>query len=110
MNRPVFALGIVFAATALVSSVIVTLELAFAGPVAPATGPSTNIPLFEFEPQAQLHCPDDAIVWATANMGIYNSSTDRWYGRTSSGAYACLREAQNAGYRAQSVASSPVVR
>jgi hypothetical protein len=103
MSRAAVAVAIVLSAAVLSSSALVIFETVLAVPDAKANGSLAKIPLFEFEQQAQLHCPDDAIVWATASMGIYNSSTERWYGRTSSGAYGCLREVANAGYRAQRV-------
>jgi hypothetical protein len=91
----------VLSASVLVPSAVVIGEFAFAVPGAKANSPSASIPLFQFERQAQLHCPDDSIIWATVSTGIYNSSADRWYGRTRSGAYGCLRDAKNAGYRVE---------
>jgi hypothetical protein len=99
MNRPGLPFAVALSAAALLSSAIVVFELDFTVPGAAANSLSANIPLFQFEQEAQLHCPDDSVVWATASRGIYNSSADRWYGRTSSGAYGCLHEAENAGYR-----------
>jgi hypothetical protein len=103
MNRPVLAVAIVLLAAVLVSSSVVIFEFAKIVPGAEANSPLAKIPLFQFERQARLHCPDDSIVWATAGFGSYSSSADRWYGRTSSGAYGCLHEAETAGYRAQRV-------
>lgn len=103
MNRVVFALAIVLSAAVLVSSAIVIVEFAQYVPGARATSRLANIPLFQFERQAQLHCPNDAIVWAAAVTGTYNSRADSWYGRTSNGAYGCLHEAEIAGYRATRV-------
>ena len=103
MSRPVAALAIVLSAAVLVSSAVVIAELVTNAPRAEANVPSATIPLFEFERQAQLHCPDDSIVWATAGTGTYDSGSNRWYGRTSSGAFGCLHDAENAGYRARRV-------
>jgi hypothetical protein len=58
-----------------------------------------EVPRFQFEQQAQQHCPGDSVVWATAGSGIYNSNAERWYGRTGDGTFTCLLDAQKAGYR-----------
>jgi hypothetical protein len=71
-----------------------------AAPLAAAAVLPPTQPNFQFEQQAQLHCPADAIVWVVESRGSYNSSLERWYGRTSNGAYACLGDALKAGYRA----------
>ena len=65
-----------------------------------ASRPRLDVTVFQFEQQAQLHCPEDAIVWVVVSRGIYNASVERWYGRTSNGAYACRQDAERAGYRA----------
>ena len=69
-----------------------------------ATALLPEIPHFQFEQQAQQHCPDDAVVWATTRSGVYNSNDERWYGQTGDGTYACLQDAQKAGYHANSAA------
>lgn len=61
-----------------------------------------EVPHFQFEQQAQQHCPDDSVVWATPRSGVYNSSGERWYGQTSDGTFACLLDAQKAGYHVTS--------
>jgi len=61
---------------------------------------------FQFEPQAQQHCPGDSVIWADAALRLYNVKDERWYGNTKSGAYACLREVEKAGYRARRTTSS----
>jgi hypothetical protein len=55
-------------------------------------------PLFQFEQQAQLHCPADTVVWTDAALHLYNLKGERWYGATKNGAYACLRDGEKAGY------------
>ena len=52
--------------------------------------PRPDIAVFQFERQAQLHCAGDA-------------NTERWYGQTKNGAFACLRDAERAGYRANTL-------
>ncbi len=101
MNRTILTAAIVLSTAVLFTSVGVMFEFALAVPGADTRNPPANIPLFQFERQAQLHCPDDSVVWATAAAGSYDLSADRWYGRTSDGAFGCLHEAENAGYRVQ---------
>lgn len=104
MKRPLLAFAIVLSAAVLVSSAGVMVEFARVVPGANANGLLAKVPLFEYERQAQLHCPNDSIVWATAVAGTYESSADdRWYGRTSNGAYGCLHEVEIAGYRVKRV-------
>ena len=68
-------------------------------PASGATVPSPDEARFEFERSAQNHCPGEAIVWIDATSRTYDVSTDRFYGRTSTGAFVCLQEATTAGYR-----------
>ena len=83
------------------------VSLVFLGaPLAEAAAVLPDMPHFQFEQQAQQHCPADAIVWVVASRGLYNSSSERWYGRTSNGTYACLGDAEKAGYRASPTASA----
>lgn len=78
--------------------------LLFGLPLVHAATLSPEMPHFQFELQAQQHCPADAVVWVVATRGLYNASSERWYGRTNNGTYACLRDAEKAGYRASSTA------
>jgi hypothetical protein len=57
-------------------------------------------PLFNTEQQAQQHCLADVVVWLNIPSGVYHFKGQRWYGRTKSGAYACKKEADQAGDRA----------
>jgi hypothetical protein len=90
--------------TLLIAVMLVLIFVArYAGadnPSAAADGPRLDVAVFQFEQQAQLHCPEDSIVWVVASRGTYNASAERWYGRTSNGAYACHQDAERAGYRA----------
>ena len=86
---------------------LLAVSLLFLGaPLAEAAAVLPDMPHFQFELQAQQHCPADAVVWVVATRGLYNSSSERWYGRTSNGTYACLADAEKAGYRASSSASA----
>jgi len=101
MIRPTLALATLLSAAVLLSSVGFIVAFAVAVPRTQARHLSAKIPLFQFEGQAQIHCPKDSIVWANAGNHMYNTNGERWYGRTSTGAYGCLHEAEKAGYRAQ---------
>ncbi|MGO8920691.1 MAG: hypothetical protein ACLQJR_32760 [Stellaceae bacterium] len=86
------------------------LSLVFLEPLAGADSPPAkrggarpDIAAFQFERQAQLYCGDDDVVWVIASRGIYNASTERWYGQTNNGAFACLHDATRAGYRASTI-------
>ena len=78
------------------------MSLFVGAPAAHAAGPLPGIAQFEFEQQAQKHCPGQAIVWIEPRLHIYNVGTDRFYGQTRTGTFACLREAEIAGYRSRS--------
>lgn len=75
-------------------------------PLADAVALPPEMPHFQFELQAQQSCPADAVVWVVASRGFYNSSSERWYGRTSNGTYACLGDAEKAGYHASTAATA----
>jgi hypothetical protein len=67
--------------------------------LAPAAAMAADAPLFQFEQQARLHCPGDAVVWVNPATRAYDFQGERWYGRTRHGAFACRRESDQAGYR-----------
>jgi len=90
---------LLFTAVVLVLAFIATLARPDRPPAA-GTGPPLDIAKFQFEGQAQHYCGSDDIVWVVASRGIYNISTERWYGQTDNGAFACLQDAERAGYRA----------
>jgi hypothetical protein len=58
------------------------------------------LPSFRFELDAERHCPADTVVWVDVALRIYNRNDERWYGRTRSGVFMCLGDADTAGYRA----------
>jgi hypothetical protein len=74
----------------------------FAGVTAAgAAGPRPVPASFQFEQQAQNHCPGQAVVWVDPNSRTYDLHSDRFYGLTRTGVYACVREAETAGFRAK---------
>jgi hypothetical protein len=56
--------------------------------------------LFQFEIQAAQHCPADTVVWVSPKTGLYHFNSERWYGRTKEGFFACQIEGDKAGYKA----------
>lgn len=66
------------------AALIVLALLAAAPVVAEPLSPSQR---FQFELWAQNHCPTDAVVWVDRRSQFYNSSEERWYGRTTNGAF-----------------------
>jgi len=58
-----------------------------------------NLQLFATEIAAQKYCRADVVVWVNTAKGIYHLKGMRWYGNTTSGAYICQTEADQAGYR-----------
>lgn len=62
--------------------------------------PAPTLTLFQNEPQAQKHCPQDAVVWLNLSSGIYHFKGQRWYANTNNGAFVCEQEADLAGDRA----------
>jgi hypothetical protein len=48
---------------------------------------------------AQAACPDDQVVWVNWSARKSHLSDDRYYGHTSTGAYACARPSAMAGVK-----------
>lgn len=53
---------------------------------------------FQYEAQAQRHCPDDTVVWLF-RKGVYYSRRQRYYARGFNGSFVCRNEARSSGYR-----------
>jgi len=49
---------------------------------------------------SSLHCGSTKPVWANLKRKVYHESSDPYYGRTRSGQYMCLSDAQAKGYHA----------
>ena len=81
------------------------IVLAAAMPAAIAAAPTDGgyPPLFSTERNAQIHCPNDVVVWLTVPASIYSFRGQRWYGQTGDGAYVCKRDADQAGDRPTSI-------
>lgn len=88
------------------SALVVGALLGFPGP-AKAEGnsgkPDTEIQLgevgtFGSEEQAKRACGRDTVVWADRFAGYIYFPREAEYGRTSQGAFACLKNAEDANY------------
>lgn len=64
-----------------------------------SSGLAADAPLFQFEQQAKLHCPDDDVVWVNLSTRVYNFQGERWYGSTKHGSFVCRAEGEQAGYK-----------
>jgi len=91
-----------FALVAMLIAAALTPQASFAfgyRTEAVAAVPSGQMPMFDTESAAQVHCPADVVVWLNTKSGIWHEKGMRWYGRTKHGAYVCRKEAAAAGYR-----------
>lgn len=48
---------------------------------------------------AQAACPTDQVVWVNWEARMSHLPNDKWYGKTTSGAYACAQPAAEAGIK-----------
>ncbi len=64
------------------------------------SGPAMAQSEYKSTSAAQMHCPDDTVVWLNTNSGIYHFQGERWYGTTKDGAFVCEKDADQAGERA----------
>lgn len=55
---------------------------------------------FKDEASAKSHCPSDSIVWVNLNSKAYHASGTKYYGKTKSGAYECMKDADTDGFHA----------
>lgn len=55
---------------------------------------------FSTEKEAQMHCPQDTVVWLNLPTMIWHYKGQRYYGNTKHGAYVCEKEAAAEGARA----------
>lgn len=70
--------------------------------IAGSTAPHAwAIPLtpFQYQDQAQRHCPSDKVVWLDFRKGIYYSGTQKHYRSGFDGSFVCREEARRSGFR-----------
>ncbi len=80
MNTAAQIVGVLVLATLLVT-------------VTAADSEAQGLGLFRVEGQAQMHCPNDTVVWT------YYLQGQRLYGRGRTAVFACHNEARRNGYR-----------
>lgn len=60
---------------------------------------AAQLGLFQTEMQAQLHCPDDTVVWLDFPKRIYYVQGQRLYAQGRTSTFVCQKEARSNGYR-----------
>ena len=60
---------------------------------------SAQLSIFQTEELAQLHCPNDVVVWLDFPKRRYYVKGQRLYGKGRTGVYACREEARNNHHR-----------
>lgn len=60
---------------------------------------SAQLTLFQTELQAQLHCPNDTVVWLDFQKRIYYVKGQRPYAQGRTGTFVCQEEARRSAYR-----------
>ena len=64
----------------------------------PSEIPLGDIPRFSDEISARAGCGADSVVWADRKSGFFYPKFHPDFGKTTSGAYTCYRQAKNADY------------
>lgn len=60
---------------------------------------SAQMGIFQNEAMAQMHCPNDEVVWLDFKKRRYYVRGQRLYERGRSATFACRKEAKNSGYK-----------
>lgn len=60
---------------------------------------SAQMGIFQNEMMAQMHCPNDEVVWLDFKKRRYYVRGQRLYERGRSATFACRKEARNSGYK-----------
>ena len=60
---------------------------------------SAQMGIFNNEAFAQMHCPNDEVVWLDFKKRRYYTRGQRQYERGRSAVYACKKEARASGYK-----------
>lgn len=55
--------------------------------------------IFQTETMAQLHCPNDEVVWLDFKKRRYYTRGQRLYEHGRTGTFACRKEAKSNGYK-----------
>jgi hypothetical protein len=70
------------------------LKILFASPPA-----SAQMAIFQTEQMAQLHCPNDKVVWLDFGKRRYYTSGQKLYARGRTASFVCMKEAKRSGYK-----------
>ena len=68
-------------------------------PHTPVYRPQMLPQLYAAASDAQAACPDDQVVWVNWTARISHLPGDRYYGHTTTGAYACAKLSAKAGVK-----------
>ena len=77
----------------LLAALIAALIVSFA-PIA-----SAQMGIFQNDAMAQMHCPNDEVVWLDFKKRRYYVRGQRLYERGRSAVFVCKKEAKNSGYK-----------
>jgi hypothetical protein len=70
----------------------------FAGLFA-ATTANAQMAVFQTEQMAQMHCPNDTVVWIDFGKRRYYTSGQKLYARGRTASFVCMKEAKRSGYK-----------
>lgn len=71
----------------------ILFSVCFAGPA------FAQMAVFQTEMMAQLHCPNDKVVWLDFAKRRYYTEKQRLYGRGRTASFVCREEARKSGYK-----------
>lgn len=73
--------------------------LATSAGVFAATSASAQMAVFQTEQTAQMHCPNDKVVWLDFGKRRYYTSGQKLYARGRTASFVCMKEAKRSGYK-----------
>ena len=82
----------------LLSKFFAAVLAAFAGVFA-ATTANAQMAVFQSEQFAQMHCPNDKVVWLDFGKRRYYTSGQKLYARGRTASFVCMKEAKRSGYK-----------
>lgn len=72
--------------------------LAAAAGVFAVTAANAQMAVFQTEHFAQMHCPNDKVVWLDFGKRRYYTSGQKLYARGRTASFVCMKEAKRSGY------------
>ena len=64
-----------------------------------SAAPASKVATFQDSAQAQIRCPQDAIVWFNPRKKVWYSSKSRHFANDGVGGFACRGDVVKAGYK-----------